>query len=97
VAADPDAAVQNVHDAALLSELRRTNHLLAVLATRGLEQREAIAFLDSIGLRPVEIANAVGITRNAVNITLHRLRKTSAGADRTGVTNSDELAGGTDE
>lgn len=68
-------AVQEVHDPVLTAEVRRTNRLLAVLAVKGMEQRQAIAFLETAGFRPAEIATALGITRNAVNITLHRLRK----------------------
>jgi DNA-directed RNA polymerase specialized sigma24 family protein len=63
------------HDDALLAEVRRTNHLLAVLAVKGMEQRQAIAFLETAGFRPGDIATAMGITRNAVNIALHRMRK----------------------
>lgn len=60
---------------ALLAELKRTNHLLAVMAVKGMEQRQAIAFLDGAGFRPADIATAIGVTRNAVSITLHRIRK----------------------
>ncbi len=66
---------REARDDAILAEIRRTNHLLAVLAVKGMEQRQAIAFLDTAGFRPTDIATAMGITRNAVNIALHRLRK----------------------
>jgi DNA-directed RNA polymerase specialized sigma24 family protein len=59
----------------MIEEQRLTNRLLAVLAIKGMEQSKAIAFLDSVGLEPRQTAAAIGITRNAVSIALHRMRK----------------------
>ena len=73
--AAPAPAAQDVHDHALLAEVRRTNYLLAVMAVKDMEPRDAIGFLETAGFRPAEIAAALGMTRNAVNIALHRMRK----------------------
>jgi DNA-directed RNA polymerase specialized sigma24 family protein len=81
-------------DEALLAEVRRTNHLLAVLAVKGMEQRQAIAFLDTAGFRAGDIATAIGITRNAVNIALHRMRKLADSG--TAIEQSDQQAENTD-
>jgi len=63
------------HTEILIDEQRITNRLLAVMAIKGMEQPKAISFLDSVGLEPRQIAAAIGITRNAVSIALHRMRK----------------------
>lgn len=70
--------------AAILGELRTSNRLLAVLATKGLEQKQAIAFLDSVGFQPLQIAAALGITANTVRVALHRLRKATQAAPEGG-------------
>lgn len=59
----------------MIEEQRITNRLLAMLAIKGIEQSKAIAFLDSVGLQPRQIAAAIGITANAVSVALHRMRK----------------------
>ncbi len=64
----------------LIEEQRIANRLLAVMAVKGMEQPKAIAFLDSVGLEPKQIAAAIGVTRNAVSIALHRMRKVDARA-----------------
>lgn len=68
----------------LLDELRITNRLLALLATRDLPQPKAVALLDSVGFQPKHIASVLGVTPNAVRIALHRVRK----AEQTSMSNS---------
>lgn len=63
--------------AMLLAEIRKSNHLLAVMATKDMQQNKAIAFLDSAGFEPRDIAATLGVTRNAVSIALHRMRKSA--------------------
>jgi DNA-directed RNA polymerase specialized sigma24 family protein len=42
-----------------------------------MEQRQAIALLDSAGFAPMHIATVLGVTANSVRIALHRARKAS--------------------
>jgi DNA-directed RNA polymerase specialized sigma24 family protein len=63
---------------ATLGEVRASNHLLALLAVRDLEQRSAVLLLNAAGLSAARIASVVGVTTNAVHIALHRARKTAA-------------------
>lgn len=62
---------------AMVAELRTANRLLAVLATRGLEQRQAVLLLDAVGLQPRQIAEVLEITPNSARVALHRARKAS--------------------
>lgn len=63
-------------DDLVLAELRTANRLLAILATRGMEQREAIALLHGMSFPPRAIAAALSITPNAVSVAIHRIKKT---------------------
>ena len=62
-------------DGLMLAELQTTNRLLAILATRGMEQRDAIALLHGMSFPPRAIAAALSITPNAVSIAVHRMKK----------------------
>jgi DNA-directed RNA polymerase specialized sigma24 family protein len=62
-------------DDLMIAELRTANRLLAILATRGMEQREAIALLLGMSFTPRAIAAALSITPNAVSIAIHRMKK----------------------
>jgi DNA-directed RNA polymerase specialized sigma24 family protein len=62
-------------DDLILAELRTANRLLAILATRGMEQKEAIALLLGMSFTPRAIAAALSITPNAVSIAIHRMKK----------------------
>lgn len=62
-------------DDLVLAELRTANRLLAILATRGMEQREAIALLHGLSFPPRTIAAALSVTPNAVSIAIHRMKK----------------------
>lgn len=77
---------------AILTELRVSNHLLAIMAVRDMELRRAVVLLDAAGLPAARIADAVGMTTNAVRVALHRARKsTAATASRA---HTDEDSGG---
>lgn len=67
-------------DDRVLAELRTANRLLAILATRGMEQRDAIALLHGISFSPRAIAAALSITPNAVSIAIHRMKKAEQSA-----------------
>src|SRR5258708_35238049 len=62
-------------DDLMLAELRTANRLLAILATRGMEQREAIALLVGMSFTPRAIAAALSMTPNAVTVGIHRMKK----------------------
>ena len=62
-------------DDPVLTELRTANRLLAILVTRGMEQRDAIALLHGMAFGPRAIAAALSITPNAVSIAIHRMKK----------------------
>jgi DNA-directed RNA polymerase specialized sigma24 family protein len=62
-------------DGLMLAELRTANRLLAILATRGMEQREAIALLVGMSFTPRAIATALSMTPNAVSVAIHRMKK----------------------
>jgi DNA-directed RNA polymerase specialized sigma24 family protein len=67
----------------MLAELRTANRLLAILATRGMEQKEAIALLLGMSFTPRAIADALSVTPNAVSIAIHRMKKAEqAGAEK---------------
>jgi DNA-directed RNA polymerase specialized sigma24 family protein len=62
-------------DDLMLAELRTANRLLAILATRGMEQREAIALLVGMSFTPRAIGAALSMTPNAVSVAIHRMKK----------------------
>ena len=62
-------------DDLVLTELQTTNRLLAILATRGMEQKDAIALLLGMSFPPRAIAAALSITPNAVSVAIHRMKK----------------------
>jgi len=50
--------------------------LQAANAVKDLDaQKDKIAFLANCGMRPVDIAEALGTTANVVNVSLARIRK----------------------
>jgi DNA-directed RNA polymerase specialized sigma24 family protein len=59
----------------VLTELRTTNRLLAILATRGMEQKDAIALLQGMSFSVRSIAAALSITPNNVSVAIHRMKK----------------------
>jgi len=62
-------------DDPVLTELRTTNRLLAILATRGMEQKDAIALLQGMSFPARAIAAALSMTPNAVSVAIHRMKK----------------------
>ena len=59
----------------LKNRIDRGIHLLAVLAVKGLDQREQIALLDRAGFEPREIADVIGTTSNTVRVALVTIRR----------------------
>ena len=62
-------------DDPVLTELRTTNRLLAILATRGMGQKDAIALLQGMSFPVRAIALALSMTPNAVSVAIHRMKK----------------------
>jgi DNA-binding CsgD family transcriptional regulator len=66
-----------MNDITLESIERKLNIMLKLLAQSSLpeaSQKEKIAFLSSMDLKPKEIAEILGTTSNTVNVALSRLR-----------------------
>ena len=57
------------------SNSERLTNLVALLVVKGEEQVNQIRILAAAGYSNTDIAALLGITANAVNIALHRLRK----------------------
>ena len=55
-------------------QLEKLTRLLALLVVKGESQSEKIKMLSGAGFTSIEIAELLGITSNAVNVALHRLR-----------------------
>lgn len=56
------------------SQLEKLTRLLALLVIKGESQPEKIKMLAGAGFTNIEIAELLGVTGNAVNVALHRLR-----------------------
>ncbi len=63
----------------ILDKADKILKILAVIATKGLKQREQIAFLEQAGLQPKDIAALLGTTANTVRVALVGLRKSKVG------------------
>jgi hypothetical protein len=63
-----------------IEKLDQILRILAVIATKGLKQRDQIAILDKAGLAPKHIAELLRTTSNTIRVELVALRR----ADRTG-------------
>lgn len=55
--------------------MARIADLVALLLVKGESQPEKVRSLAAVGYTPSEISGLLGITANAVSITLHRLKK----------------------
>jgi DNA-directed RNA polymerase specialized sigma24 family protein len=55
-------------------QLERLTRLLALLVVKGESQAEKMRVLASAGFANTEIADLLGLTANAVNVALHRIR-----------------------
>lgn len=56
------------------NQLERLIRLLALLVVKGESQPEKIKVLAGAGFTNTEIADLLGLTTNAVNVALHRIR-----------------------
>jgi DNA-directed RNA polymerase specialized sigma24 family protein len=56
------------------TQVEKIIRLLALLAIKGESQAEKIKILSGAGFSNTEIAALLGLTANAVNVALHRLR-----------------------
>ena len=63
----------------VIAELRMSNRLRAILATRGLETKEAIAVLNAAGMTSQQIGEVLGANPSTVRVALHRARKARGG------------------
>jgi len=59
----------------ILHELQAIKRLLAHKLVTGIKQAEQISKLNSAGFGQTEIAALLGTTKNTVNVTLNRLKK----------------------
>lgn len=66
----------------ILAQLDQVRRILAVIATKGVKQREQIAILDQAGLAPKEIADLLGTSPNTVRVELVALRKAGRSGKR---------------
>ena len=55
-------------------QMEKLTRLLALLVVKGESQPEKIKLLAGAGFTNIEIAQLLGLTGNAVNVALHRLR-----------------------
>lgn len=55
-------------------QLEKLTRLLALLVIKGESQPEKIKMLAGAGFTNIEIAELLGVSGNAVNVALHRLR-----------------------
>jgi DNA-directed RNA polymerase specialized sigma24 family protein len=55
-------------------QLEKLTRLLALLVVKGESQAEKIKLLAGAGFANTEIAELLGLTANAVNVALHRIR-----------------------
>lgn len=58
-----------------MDKLDKILRVLAVLATKGMKQREQISLLNQAGMRPKDIAELLGTSSNTVRVELVALRK----------------------
>ena len=71
-------------DQLILDKVDKILRIFAVLATKGVKQREQIALLGRAGLKPKDIADLLGTSGNTVRVELVALRrgKGSKGSNR---------------
>lgn len=72
-------------DREILEELRKITRLLAWSATRSDTRAARIEALSSVGFRPKDIADCLGVNSNIVRATLSKVRKRGVGAKSQGV------------
>jgi len=57
------------------NQVERITNLMALLLIKGEPQADQLRTLVSAGFSNTEIARLLGLTANAVNVALHRMRK----------------------
>lgn len=62
-------------DGGASDKLCRLTNLVALLVIKGEPQADQLRILACAGFSNTEIASLLGLTSNAVNVALHRLRK----------------------
>jgi hypothetical protein len=65
----------NLNNQEILTELKKMNKLLSIIATQGHSQSEKILVMSQVGLTPKEISEILGVTANLVSVTLHQKKK----------------------
>lgn len=68
---DPGSLVGGVNAA----QVERLTNLMALLLIKGEPQTDQLRTLACAGFSNTEIARLLGLTSNAVNVALHRIRK----------------------
>lgn len=53
--------------------------IMSFILIKGLKQREQIALLDRVGLKPKDIADVLGTSSNTVRVALVALRRAKRG------------------
>ncbi|MFA5877618.1 MAG: hypothetical protein WC880_04650 [Candidatus Paceibacterota bacterium] len=70
----------------VLEELKRISSILVIKELRDMRemsQKDQVELLTSLGFRPIEIATMLGVTANAVSITISRARKNPTKSSKT--------------
>ena len=62
-------------DKDILKEIQQIKKILVVLCTKGLDQKEQIRILTSVGFQPKEIAELIGTTANTVRVGKTMIKK----------------------
>jgi DNA-directed RNA polymerase specialized sigma24 family protein len=62
----------------MMARLDKALNLLALIAARGMPQRDQIGLLDKAGLEPREIAEVLGTTSNTVRVALVGIRRAAS-------------------
>lgn len=67
----------------MLDKIDKILRILAVIATKGMKQRDQIALLSEAGFQPKDIADLLGTSSNTVRVELVALRRGSGKKART--------------
>ncbi len=67
----------------ILSEIKRTNKLLAISIVANLSFNEKITTLTKLGFTQQEIADVLGTTKATINTQIQKIKKTKNGKAKT--------------